>query len=416
MSTRGIYYGWWIVVAGFIATMLAIGSTTYAFGLFVAPLSEEFGLSRADANGGFIFLLLGFALWAPFVGRWMDRLPARAVMGGGALLFAVGFAWIAVASTPWQMALAIIGPVSLGTVACGALAANTLTARWFRAHRGRAMGLLAIATSAGGFVVPPLVAFLMERYGWRGAVGIQGLILLVIVASVVWLLVRDKPADLGLTLDGLPEPAAGTDPVANAASVERRWTTKELLGSANFWLIACGAGILLAADQALLASMIPYGVDAGFGPQRAAFLMSCLTASAIFGKFVIGMLADRVDKRWLFGAVAACNLAFLVVLLMGPGYGTLLVACCIIGLAIGGTYPLWMTLTADCFGSASFGAVMGTMNFVVMPFSIISIRFIGEVFDRTGNYNIAFMAFMATAVLSALLILLVRVPKSRLRP
>lgn len=412
MNIRNLYYGWWIVVAGFIATMLAIGSTTYAFGLFVAPLSEEFGLSRADANGGFIFLLLGFALWAPFVGRWMDRLPARAVMIGGALLFAIGFAWIAVAKTPWQMALAVLVPVSLGTVACGALASNTLTARWFRQRRGRAMGLLAIATSAGGFVVPPLVAFLMERFGWRGAIGIQGLILLTIVAITVWLLVRDRPADLGLAMDGLPEPAPDAQAAAQpAAAAERTWTTKQLLASGNFWLIACGAGILLAADQALLASMIPYGVDAGFGAQRAAFLMSCLTASAIFGKFVIGMLADRVDKRWLFCAVAACNLAFLVVLLLNPGYVTLLVACCIIGLAIGGTYPLWMTLTADCFGSASFGAVMGTMNFVVMPFSIISIRFIGEVFDRTGNYNLAFIAFIGTAVLSALLILMVKAPK-----
>lgn len=79
--------------------MLAIGSTTYAFGLFVAPLSLEFELSRADANGGLIFLLLGFALWASFVGRWMDRLPARAVMIGGALLFAIGFAWIEVEKT-----------------------------------------------------------------------------------------------------------------------------------------------------------------------------------------------------------------------------------------------------------------------------------------------------------------------------
>ena len=116
------------------------------------------------------------------------------------------------------------------------------------------------------------------------------------------------------------------------------------------------------------------------------------------------MLADRIDKRWLFTAVAACNLAFLLVLLSAPGFVPLMVACCVIGLAIGGTYPLWMTLTADCFGSTSFGAVMGTMNFVVMPFSIASIRFIGEVFDRTGRYDLAFQVFIGTAFLATALI------------
>ncbi len=402
-----IYHGWWIVAAGFICTLLAIGGTTYSFGLFVAPLSEEFGLSRADANGGFIFLLLGFALWAPIVGRLMDRMPARLVMIGGAALFAIGFTVIAMAQSPLIMGLAVLGPVSLGTVACGALASNTLTARWFRAQRGRAMGLLAIATSAGGFIVPPLTALLMTQLGWRAALGVLGLIVFVVVALCVGLLVRDRPSDMGLELDGA---ATGAQSAA-APPAERSWSIPQLLRSANFWLIAWGTGILLAADQALLASMIPYGVDAGFGAQRAALLVSCLTFSAIFGKLAIGMLADRVDKRWLFTAVAACNLAFLLVLLSGPSFVTLIIACCVIGLAIGGTYPLWMTLTADCFGSASFGVVMGTMNFVVMPFSIASIRFIGEVFDRTGSYQLAFQVFIATAFIATALIWMVRLPR-----
>jgi sugar phosphate permease len=411
VKAHRIYHGWWIVAAGFVCTMLAIGATTYSFGLFVAPLSEEFGLSRADANGGFIFLLIGFAVWAPLVGRLMDRLPARTVMTVGAALFAVGFTLIALARSPLIMGLAVLGPVSLGTVACGALASNTLTARWFRARRGRAMGVLAIATSAGGFVVPPLTALLMTQLGWRGALGVLGVLVFVIASVCVGVLVRDRPTDLGLEFDGDSAAARGAaSPVA-----ERSWPIGALLRNANFWLIAWGTGILLAADQALLASMIPYGIDAGFGAQRAAWLVSCLTLSAIFGKLGIGMLADRIDKRRLFTAVAACNLAFLGVLLSAPGFVTLMFACCVIGLAIGGTYPLWMTMTADCFGSTSFGAVMGTMNFIVMPFSIASIRFIGEVFDRTGSYDLAFQVFIATAFVATALVWMVRLPGPRQR-
>ena len=301
----------------------------------------------------------------------------------------------------------MLGPVALGTVASGALAANTVTSRWFVAHRGKAMGLLAVATSAGGFTMPPLIAWLMEHFDWRTTLIVQGLGLAGVATLMVLLFIRDRPADLGLQPDGVPQPKDAPSSTPAIAS----WSPRQMLRNANFWLIGCGAGILLGADQALLVSMIPYGTDAGLSLQQATLLVSCLTFSAILGKLAIGALADRIDKRWLFCAVAACNFAFLVVLSLGPSYPVLLIACCVIGLAIGGTYPLWMTLTADCFGSASFGVVMGSMNLLVMPFSIVAVRYIGQVFDHSGSYQQAFVTFMATAVLSTMLILAVRVPR-----
>lgn len=410
-ARAGVFHGWWIVLAGFVCTALLIGSTTYSFGLFVAPITAEFGLSRADANTGFIALLIGFALWAPLAGRLLDRVPARRVVAGGALLFALGFALIAVSRSPLLMAAAILGPVSAGTVAAGALAANTIAARWFQRRRGRALGVLAVATSAGGFLMPPLIAALMQAYGWRTALVAQGALVATVAVAVAWLLVRDRPEDLGLAPDGLAMPSG--HPAATAAGSGGTWTFGRLLRTRNFWLLSCGAGILLGADQALLTSMIPYGTDAGLTPTQASLMVSSLTFSAILGKLVIGALADRIDKRLLFCAVAACNFAFLCILLLGPGYATLLVACGVIGLAIGGTYPLWTTLAAECFGTATFGAVLGTMNLVMMPFSIVAVRYIGEVFDRTGSYGPAFMTFMGTAVLSTVLIAALRPPAAR---
>ena len=399
------YRGWWVLLAGYACTMVAIGSTTYTFGLFVAPMSEAFGLSRADANTGFIMLLLGMAVWSPVAGRLLDRLPARLVMGAGALGFAGGFLVMARADVPWVLAVAIFGPVAFGTVACGALAANTLTSRWFARRRGRAMGLLATATSAGGFVVPPLVATSLEMLGWRDTLAIVGMVAAAVMLAVVALLVRDRPEAVGLQLDG----GEGGGPGAGgAAAAGREWRLRELLTNADFWLIGLGAGLLFGADQALLASIVPFGEDAGLSTQQAALLVSCLTVSAIVGKLVIGALADRVDKRWLFVAVAACHLVFLSVLLWSPGHVVLVVACATAGLAVGGAYPLWMTLLADSFGPRSFGSVAGFMSLIVMPLSVFSVRFIGEVFDRTGSYDPAFWTFIGFACVAALLVVRVR--------
>ena len=397
------YRGWWVLLAGYACTMLAIGSTTYTFGLFVAPMSETFGLSRADANTGFIMLLLGMAAWSPVAGRLLDRYSARLVMGAGAVGFGVGFVLMARAGAPWMLAAAIFGPVAFGTVACGALAANTLTSRWFTRRRGRAMGLLATATSAGGFAVPPLVAASLEAYGWRDTLAAIGFAAAAGMLMLVLLLVRDRPEAVGLRADG-----AGPEAAGSADGPGREWRLRELLGNADFWLIGLGAGLLFGADQALLASIVPYGEHAGLSTPQAALLVSCLTVSAIVGKLVIGALADRVDKRWLFVAVAACHLLFLSVLLLSPGHIVLVVACATAGLAVGGAYPLWMTLLADSFGPRSFGSVAGIMSLIVMPLSVFSVRYIGEVFDRTGSYDAAFWTFIGFACVAALLVIRVR--------
>lgn len=409
-TSGGLFRGWQIVAAGFVCTMLAIGGTTYTFGLFVSPLSEEFGMSRADVNTGFIFLLVGFALWSPLVGRLLDRLPARLVMSAGAVSFFLGFAGITLAPTPLFMGLAILGPVAFGAIACGALAANTVTSRWFLMRRGRAMGVLAVSTSAGGFVLPPLVAVLLDLQDWRTVLLIQGAVASVLMLLLVQLLVRDRPESVGLAPDGADpqEAAAMAQRMQAAGASDRLWRYGEMLRNRNFWLIGLGVGLLFGADQALLASIIPFGEDAGFSTRRASLVMSCLTFSAIGGKLLIGYLADRIEKRWLFCGVAACHVAFLIVLLSGPSWPVLMVASAVIGVAIGGAYPLWMTLMADCFGSRSFGSVMGAMSIIVMPLSIISVRFIGEVFDRTGNYDPALLAFVGAATVSALLVACVR--------
>ena len=76
----GIYSGWWVLSATFACAMLVIGSTNYAFQLFVVPVEKEFGLSRAAVNQGLSLFMVGCALWSPIAGRVLDRLPAPIVL------------------------------------------------------------------------------------------------------------------------------------------------------------------------------------------------------------------------------------------------------------------------------------------------------------------------------------------------
>ena len=382
--------------------MLMVGATAYSFGLFVLPLQKEFGLSREQANLGLVLLIVGFAVWAPIIGRLIDRRSARVLGVVGAGLFAAGFAAISLAGQPWQMALALAGPVALGSTAAGAFAANTLAARWFVMKRGRALAVVAVATSAGGFVVVPVMARLVGALGWRGAVLAAGLAIGGLVAAATWAFIRDRPSNLGQHPDG-----GAAEPTLDTPD-DRRWTVGEMLRSRNFWLVGVGAGLLLGSDQALLVSLVPYGVGRGFSLPEAANLIAVLTGSAVVGKLVIGWLADRIDKRALFGFTCLCNIAFLWLLRSEPSYALLLASAAVIGLAIGGVYPAWTTLTAQCFGRVSFGQAYGLMTLVTMPFVLVSIVLAGRSFDATGSYDLAFGIFLGSAAVAAILVGLVR--------
>lgn len=404
LQTRAIFYGWWILAVAFAGEMFAIGSTTYAFGLFVKPLSETYGADRATINIGLMLFIVGMGLSAPVIGRLLDRYPARTVMPLGALIMGGGMAGIGLSPSLALMALCVVLPVAIGSVMIGPLAANTLGARWFTRRRGLALGIIAIGTSAGGALLVPLMAFTMERYGWRGALVIQGGLIALVVGALTLLVVRNHPQDLGLRPDGdHPGPA---DP-ASAVENQPEWTARRALRDRDFWCIALAIGLTFAINQSTLISLVPYATDRGFTLADAQWLVSTLAACSIFGKLALGALADRVDKRWLLLVVVAAIAIEQTALLLQPGFATLLIVCGLAGFASGGSLPLWAALIGERFGARSFGTVMGLMNPVNMVSSLVAIGFIGRAFDVTGSYDLAFQVFLVVAVAAAVLAVMI---------
>lgn len=396
------YRGWVVLAAAFLSAMMAVGCSSYIFGLFVVAVTREFGISRAEANNGMIALMIGAAIWAPVVGQLLDRLSARLVMSTGALLFGGGLVAISQSQSLPLMAVLIVGPISLGVASAGALAANTVVVRWFRQRRGRALGVIAVSSSAGGFLFQPLTALLIEQFGWRNALLVLGLATGVAMLALVLLAIRDRPRgdETGFSrefgTEGSDEGAALVAPAP-----ERQWSYRELLGNRNFWLLALGCGLLFGSDQALLASQVPYFQDAGVSLSAAAMIASCMTLSAVAGKLIVGALADRVDLRLLFFGVAVAHVGLLLVFIVQPGFWGLLAFASILGIAVGGVFPLSSTLLAWLFGARSFGTVMGAKLIVMKPIAILALYFLGAVYDRTGNYDRGFAVLIVGVCLAA---------------
>ncbi|MES2884028.1 MAG: MFS transporter [Pseudomonadota bacterium] len=403
-----LFYGWWLIAAVFVGEMFAIGSTTYAFGLFVKPLELEFGISRGDANKGLALFIIGMGLSAPLIGRLIDRHSARRVMLFGAAWMGAGFFAVALAPSLQWMSLAIVLMVASGATMIGPLVANTLASRWFDRRRGRALGMVAVGTSVGGTLLVPLMAYNIETFGWRQALMIMGGIIFVIVGALALWVVRDRPQDLGLLPDGA---LANRTEAGGQMPGGPVWTAGALLRHRDFWCIGLSVGLTFAVTQSVLASLVPYAADAGIDARRGALLISVLSVCSILGKLLFGALAERVDKRWLLLVVVGFTVAQLCTLIVQPDFALLLVICGIAGFAIGGELPVWAAIIAERFGPRSFGTVMGLMNPINMTCSLVAISYVGIAYDKSGSYTLPFQVFLGVAAASAIMTLLITAPR-----
>jgi sugar phosphate permease len=407
------YFGWYIVLASLLILTLVLGSTYSIFGLLVLPVSKEFGLSRADINTALILLNIGVAIIAPLIGRILDRAPARWVMIASAVLFGGSLCALGQSRSLLLSAVIIVLPLSAGVIGAGTLTVTVLIARWFLVHRGRAMTLAMIGTSVGGMTIAPVMAWLIEREGWRTALTGLGIMLMLILMALS-LTIRDRPRP-----DELETPAASAGQPGQARPIdahEEPLSVPMVLKSRAFWMIGVSAALGMAAPTAIAISLVPLVLERGFSMLDGGTLIAVSAGSAIGGKLLFAFLADRIDRTLLLSllillvAIPAAGYA------LGDGFPLLIGLTMVLGFTTGAIAPLFYALIADRFGVKTFGTVRGLMAPVTALFSAIGVRFIGEMHDLTGDYRLGMQLLVAFAVIAAVGMLASRKVPARLLP
>jgi MFS family permease len=396
------FKGWHVLGASFTTAMLMAGATFYSFQHFVTPIEAEFSLSRDQVNLGMIAFLLSSAMWAAIVGKSITRINPRLLALLGIASFALGFLGLSVSQSPKQMMFIISLPVGFGFTACGPFIANTLTTNWFYKKRGRALGIAAVATSAGGFVIQPIFSYLIYSFGWRLALVYMGLSITLISVILISRYFISTPEIIGQFPDGVNQ------------VVKQKVVAKEpsmILKNRDFWIISLACGLLLASDQALLVSLKPFGESLGFDNTQATLIPTVVAGSAIAGKLLIGWLIERFDKRLVFALVCLSNVSFLVAAIFVTNFYTLITVSAIVGMAIGGIYPVWTGITADTFGRAYFAPAIGMMNIFTVLLAVIAVGFVGNSFAKNQNYDEAFTLLIPVAILAGVVMSFVRINK-----
>lgn len=397
-----MFFGWYVVGGAFLAQLLVVGFFTYAVSLLVVPVRAEFGVSLQQVMYSLTAGTFAGMIVAPLAGAMIDRYPMRWLMSGGIALFALGL-WLLANSTSITQYVVFFGlTMALTNGLAGSMAASTAISRWFTSSRGKALGISAIGTSAGGIVVPALMTHWLAETGWRGAMENLALLALLVVLPLVFLSVRGQPSEMGLQPEGVSE----QNPPTPAA--DRQLSFQDIIRNPGYWYIGLSLGALFCVYIAVLANLTPYATDLGFSAEQGSRLIMVLAIASFAGKLLFGFVADRVDlKLGLWGAQFLVAAALLL-LASEPGYSLIVVCACLMGLATGGMLPVWGSMMARVFGLLSYGKAMGLMGPLITLSVMPGFTLIGKLYDVNGNYQLALLVFTGITVLAAALLVPLR--------
>lgn len=415
MGARQIHYGWTVLAATFL-TMLVVAGAVGAPGVFIIPLQKEYGWSAADISGALAIRFLLFGGMGPFAAAFMNRFGVRRMMLislsiiVGGLLLSMGMTRL------WHLVLLWGVVIGIGTGLTAMVLGATVATRWFTHRRGLVMGLLSASTATGQLAFLPLLAALTERFGWRASVLLVcGAILL--AAIVVLLLMRDRPADLGLPPYG--EREVHPAPLQPASFGALLMSPLRILADAarvpSFWILFFSFYICGASTNGLVQThFIALCGDYGLAAVGAASMLAMMGLFDFAGTLASGWLSDRFDNRWLlFWYYGLRGLSLLYLPFSDFSLYSLSVFALFYGLDWVATVPPTVKLTAQRFGAERTNVVFGWI-FAGHQLGAASAALAGGL-SRTvwQSYMPAFVAAGILCLIGAGLVLLINRGRSK---
>ncbi len=398
-----IYEGW--LVAGSCAVVLLMLSATifYGMGPLFNPMIDEFGWSvgatalafsvRSEVNG----------VAAPFVGVLIDRIGTQRVMLFGVIVMAVGVFLTSFQQTLWQFYL-LMFVIAIGSSTSGGQVIMVSTVTWFEEKRARALSYATAGGALGGMLTF-FVAFLVEEIGWRGALRVMAVLLLVI-GLAAGSNVRNRPARHHQPLDGRPRAADGED---EAPSVQWGVPFRVAVRSRPFWLLAAAQATVFFGLTAVIVHQIPF-METRITPTLAAAAAGIFSMSSFVGRLATGMVGDRFDKRYVFAGITALTTAGIPMLILVHSFWAAIPVVILIGIGMGGANPLRTAMMADYFGTTSFGVINGVAMFIGTAGAFFGPLAVGIGVDLTDSYTPGWLLSTAVSVLGIPAILLALPP------
>jgi MFS family permease len=389
------YAGWGVAAASSVGVLFA-SFFFLSFGVFLKPLSTEFGWTREAVSAAYAVMTLAAALSAPFIGHLLDRHGPRRVCAPCVAVAALAFASLSFLTPRLSHLYGTFVVVGVAVMGTGPVVYSRIVSTWFDRRRGTALAVVVSGAAIGGIVHPSITQGLVTAVGWRSAALVLGTAIAAIGVPVTLLFIRQNPD--GELISGL-----GGEPGFRAA-----------LGTRVFWTIVVVVFGSTIAMNGTIVHLQALFTDRGLSPTHSAAIGSLIGVAGLFGRLVTGLLVDRLDATRVAFALLCLVAAGTALLTSARPLPVVIAGSLMIGFGAGGELDAAPYLVSRYFGIRSMAALYGLVWSAWGIAGAIGSVVMGRMYDATGTYDGALFRFaVASAVAAALMLTL---PACRPRP
>ncbi|MBL8323177.1 MAG: MFS transporter, partial [Acinetobacter sp.] len=383
------------LIGSAIILALSLG-IRHAFGLYLVPMSHEFGWGHNVFSLAIAMQNLIWGAVQPITGAFADKYGSKVVVAVGGALYSIGLLLMAVSSTGALLNF------SAGLILGLALSATSfpvlLSAVGRAAHpdkRSMAMGIASAAGSFGQFIMLPSTLLLLQNIGWSAALAVSA-VLAALIVPLAWMLKA-------------PMYAA---PSANQAQNKPSLSFKDILIIAKnhkpFWFLALGF-FVCGFQVVFIGIHLPgYLIDHGYSAATGTVFLALVGLFNIVGTYSAGWLGGKFSKphllMWLYGLRGITIIGFLTLPL---SLWTIYAFGVIMGLLWLSTVPLTNGIVANMFGVKYLTTLSGIVFFTHQIGSFFGGWLGGLNHDIAGNYNMIWAGSIVLSVFGVLVHLFV---------
>lgn len=389
--------GWQLVVSSGAGMALTSPLMVYSMGLFIGPLEDEFGWSRALITSGLTVNAVVAVICSGLIGILVDRFGPRRVAIPGTIIYCATFAGLSAATGSSFQWWALWAAVALGSLLVSPTVWTAAIASRFDASRGLAIASTSFGQSLGGLLAPLWAGFLIAAYGWRW--GYVGLALVWLLAILPLLIFWFRGAsDIARTTSLKRSAEIVNSPLAGVG-------LREALRSPIFYRLAFASMLIMLVLTSSAIHFVPIVSAAGLDRATAVTLASVIGFSSILGRIFSGVMLDRFHGTWVGGLMFLFPaFAFLGLLMFTGSTPLAIVIALLIGFASGAEMETAAYLTSRYFGMRSYGSLYGLIIGMLALALGFGPMIAGYVYDQVGSYGPALLAGIPISLLASLLI------------
>lgn len=375
-----------VLIAGAMVVTLSMG-IRHGFGLWLQPMTQANNWTRENFAFAMAIQNISWGVFGIFAGMAADKFGAFRVIIAGAIVYSLGLAGMAYATTPFLLALScgvLVGAAQAGTtyaVVYGVIGRNVDADK-----RSWAMGITAAAGSFGQFLMVPLESYLINNIGWKEAlVALAAMATLMI--PLAWFL-REKG------MGGVQ--AQREQSIVQALTEAFKYPSFQLLMAGYF---VCGFQVVFIGVH-----MPSYLKDNGLNPQVAGYALALIGLFNVFGTYIAGSLGQRMPKTRILSFIYFGRAVVIAIFVWAPlSPISVYIFASLIGLLWLSTVPPTNATVAQIFGVQHLSMLSGFVFFSHQIGSFLGVWLGGLLYDKTGSYNIVWYICIALGIFAGLI-------------